>query len=162
MNIIMDVSVAIHFMYTAPVMKHHPKAPKVVIDTNIIVAAGFNKKSYSAQMINLIREKRLILVWNQTTLAETRAVIRQIPPLNWEEFASLFEPVNELKSHLSPGKFELISDQSDRKFAALAEYAHASLITNDEHLLSTRPYLNIDILTSKEACGKWNRFIELN
>jgi len=40
---------------------------RVVIDTNVFVAAGFNAKSASARILAAVREGRFQLIWNRPT-----------------------------------------------------------------------------------------------
>jgi predicted nucleic acid-binding protein len=127
------------------------KPDTVVLDTNVLVAAGFNPHSSSAKIIASIRTGKTTLVWNRSTRAESKAIIEQIPPLAWEAFSDLFRPEQEYQSETHPGDFEQIEDSDDRKFAALAAATQAALISNDEHLLSVRKQLKIRILTPKEA-----------
>lgn len=127
------------------------KPDKVILDTNVLVAAGFNPHSSSAKIIASIRAGKTTLVWNRSTLAESKAIIEQIPPLVWKQFSNLFSPEWEFQGETHPENFIEIEDPDDRKFAALAAATQATLISNDEHLLSVRNQLKIRILTPKEA-----------
>jgi uncharacterized protein len=122
----------------------------VVLDTNIFVAAGFNRGSRSAQLLKLLRQGRLRLVWNQATRQETRLVVEKIPPLDWEEIAGLFSSETEFLEPTSPDTYSIITDPDDRKFAALAAAAGAYLVSNDDHLLSVREELDLQVCTPAE------------
>ncbi len=61
------------------------KPTKVVLDTNILVAAGFNPDSHSSRLIKLIRQGKINLIWQTSTRAESRQVINQIPALDWPD-----------------------------------------------------------------------------
>lgn len=126
---------------------------KVVLDTNILVAAGFNSHSHSAEIIAAIRSGKIDFVWNRATKAESQAIIEKIPPLAWKQFADLFSPEREFHGQTHPQDFREIEDPDDRKFAALAAASQAVLISNDEHLLSAREQLKIQMLTPTEALG---------
>ena len=123
---------------------------KVILDTNIWVAAGFNPRSSSARIIQSIRGGAIQLVWDEATKAETKKILDQIPPLSWREFRGLFEPAAKFTGQTQPQDFGVIADPDDRKFAALAA-AGAGLISNDAHLLSVRHKLANHILTPEEA-----------
>ena len=125
---------------------------KVVLDTNILVAAGFNPESHSARLVSQIRQDKVDLVWQPATKAESRHVINKIPPLEWSEFEAMFEPENEHKEQLDEASDWLmqIEDPADRKFAALAQQAGAVLISNDDHLLAVRNQLPAQVLTPTE------------
>ena len=127
------------------------KPDTVVLDTNVLVAAGFNPHSSSAKIIASIRAGKTTLLWNRSTRAESKAIIEQIPPLAWKQFSNLFSPEWEFQGETHPDNFIEIKDPDDRKFAALAAATQATLISNDEHLLSVRNQLKIRILTPKEA-----------
>jgi putative PIN family toxin of toxin-antitoxin system len=122
----------------------------VVVDTNVFVAAAFNRGSHSAWIIEAVRNGRLRLVWNEATRRETRKILRQIPPVSWEAFAELFREENRHRGAVNEAWFEQVRDADDRKFAALAYAAQATLITQDDDLLSQRAGVGIRILTPTE------------
>lgn len=124
--------------------------PRIVLDTNVFVAAGFNRRSSSAQIIQGIEQGRFELVWHQATRRETERILRQIPRLSWEAFAPLFAKEAEYTGEIAPGEFLNIRDPDDRKFAALSVASGAVLITNDDHLLAPRAALGIEIKTPAE------------
>lgn len=128
--------------------------PKIVLDSNIFVGAGFNPQSSSARLVGWVREGRLRLIWHELTLAETRYQLEKIPPLDWKEVAALFRSRNEFIGNLPLDDYAFIADPDDRKFAALAEKAEALLVTNDEHLLSAATYLNVPVLTPTAAVAR--------
>ncbi len=130
-------------------------AHKVVLDTNILVAAGFNPASSSARIVQAIEERRVQLVWNEATKAESRKIIEKIPPLAWAKFEPLFERGTEFTGKVDGSRYDLIEDRDDRKFAALAAAANAALISNDEHLLSVRRSLDVTVLTPHEMVQRW-------
>lgn len=123
---------------------------RVIPDTNILVAAGFNPRSHAAGIVRRIRSGTLELVWHQQTKAEYRHIISKIPVLSWPEFEDLFAPEWEHKEPLTPGDFEDIPDPDDRKFAALAAASGAVLISNDQHLLTHRTQSGIRVMKSAE------------
>jgi predicted nucleic acid-binding protein len=122
----------------------------VILDTNVFVAAGFNRHSASARIVEQVRSGLLPMVWNEQTRRETQAVLRRIPPLSWSGVAELFREEDRYDGHTAPEKFDCVPDADDRKFAALAEACGAILITNDAHLLDCRERAGIRILTPEE------------
>jgi predicted nucleic acid-binding protein len=70
--------------------------------------------------------------------------------MSWSSVAELFREENRYEGETSPGKFDYIEDADDRKFAALSEAAGVVLITNDDHLLSTRHRDALNIQTPRE------------
>ena len=120
---------------------------RVVIDTNVFVAAGFNPRSAAARILDRVRDGRLQLVWNRPTRDETEMILRRIPRLDWGQFAELFQPEAEYSGAVDPDAFARIADPDDRKFAALSAAAIVPLVTNDNHLLAHRNTIGIDIIT---------------
>ena len=123
---------------------------RVVIDTNVFVAAGFNPRSPSALILAKIRQRRLQLVWSEPTRRETEMVLRRIPRLNWDKFADLFRPEGEFIGPVHPDVFMVIMDPDDRKFAALSAAVNRPLVTSDNHLRSQRNTIGIEVLTPAE------------
>jgi predicted nucleic acid-binding protein len=123
---------------------------RLVLDTNVFVAAGFNPRSHSAEIIRRAREDNWQVVWNEETRRETLRLLNQIPPLSREEFAGVFREKNRFVGPVDPGQFRFIEDPDDRKYAALAEASGATLVTNDDHLLSKRGRLGIPVMTPGE------------
>lgn len=128
--------------------------PAVVLDTNVFVAAGFNRRSSSARILERIREHQLRMVWNEHTQRETRYILEKIPPLAWDDVADLFRPEERFAASLDRTPFSAITDPDDRKFAALAVASEAVLVTADDHLLSQRHDPRVEILTPSEY---WHR-----
>jgi predicted nucleic acid-binding protein len=123
---------------------------KVILDTNIFVAAGFNRRSSSYIIISMVEDGKVKMVWNQRTLAETRRIINQIPVLHWSRFADIFRAESEFTGETHPENFGFIADPEDRKFAALAAATGATLITNDTHFLDVRDEFGGTILQPRE------------
>jgi predicted nucleic acid-binding protein len=126
----------------------------VILDTNVLVAAGFRRSGAAARIVAAIRRGDCRLVWNDATRRENEAVLRRIPPLDWNEFSGLFGPAGKFQGDtgpdLGPDLFGQIEDPEDRKFAALAAATGATVISADAHLLSCRNELPIAVLTARE------------
>ena len=132
----------------------HMPGTRVVLDTNVFVAAGFNRRSSSAQIIRGIEQGRFELVWDQATRRETERIVRQIPRLSWQAFAPLFRKEAEYTEEIAPGQFLNVEDPDDRKFAALSAASGSILITNDDHLIAPRSILDIEIRTPTEFLAR--------
>ena len=131
-------------------INEHEDGPRVVLDTNVFVAAAFNPRSHAAQVIGGVREGHLRLVWNEATCRETRRILERIPPISWEPFADLFREENRYGGRVNPGWFGHVHDPDDRVFGALAYAAGAALVTQDDDLLEGRSNVGIPILTPAE------------
>jgi predicted nucleic acid-binding protein len=121
----------------------------VILDTNVFVAAGFNRRSSAARMVEAVREGKLRMVWNESTRRETQYILDKIPPLSFARVADLFRDEDRFDGETKPEEFAAIADPDDRKFAALADATGAVLVTNDEHLLSERDTTRLRILTPR-------------
>lgn len=133
---------------------------RVVIDTNVFVAAGFNPRSASALILAKIRQRRLQLVWSEPTRRETEMVLRRIPRLNWDKFADLFRPEGEFIGPVHPDVFMVIMDPDDRKFAALSAAVNRPLVTSDNHLRSQRNTIGIEVLTPAEFWARMEKDLD--
>ena len=122
---------------------------RIVIDTNVFVAAGFSPRSAAARILAGVREGRFQLIWNEPTRRETEMILRQIPHLTWERVADLFRPETEFLDPVDPESFAFVPDPEDRKFAALSVAAQTPLVTNDNHLLSHKRSIGVDVLTPR-------------
>jgi predicted nucleic acid-binding protein len=119
----------------------------VVLDTNVFVAAGFNPRSASAKIVEAMKQGRLQMVWTDATRREIERIMQQIPPLRAYAIAELFRPEDRFSGVTYPEQFAFIPDPDDRKFAALAHVAGASLVSSDEHLLAYRDRMDVTVLT---------------
>jgi predicted nucleic acid-binding protein len=124
--------------------------PAVVLDTNVLVAAGFNPRSASARIVDAVKRGELRMVWNDATRREIERIVRKIPPLRAKAVTPLFRPEDRATVPTHPERFAEIPDPDDRKFAALAEATGAVLISNDEHLLGHRDRMNLTVVTPSE------------
>lgn len=121
----------------------------VILDTNVFVAAGFNRRSSAARIIQLVREGRLRIVWNAATQREIQYILDKIPPLSFARVEGLFCHENRYDGVTHVEEFAAIADPDDRKFAALAAATGAVLITNDDHLLSEAEATRLPIVTPR-------------
>jgi len=129
-----------------------PIAPTaVVLDTNIIVAAGLSPGSASARLVDAVARGRLRMPWSDVTRSEIERVVRRIPPLRGRDPAPLFRPEERVDAPMDPEGFGLVPDPDDRPFAALAAVAGATLVSNDEHLLGVRDRIGVTIRSSGEC-----------
>jgi uncharacterized protein len=132
---------------------------RVVLDTNVFVAAGFNPGSHSARLVEAVRDRRLRMVWDDATRTEIEHVMRQIPRLSWTRVADLLCPENRYGGSTHPEAFGFVPDPADRKFAALADAVQAPLVTSDAGLLNVAGQMAVPVLKPSEfarRCGALN------
>jgi predicted nucleic acid-binding protein len=127
---------------------------RVVLDTNVLVAAGFEPGSDSARIVQAARDGRVEVVWDEPTERESRRIVEKIPPLDWAEFTGIYRQQTKFVGERHPDRFEVIDDPTDRVFAALAKAAHATLVSNDDDVLSVRRELDLEVLTPSEFVRK--------
>jgi len=108
---------------------------RVVLDTNVLIAAAFRPASRSATLVREIREGRVGLVWDEPTRRESETLLRRIPPISWRDVSDLFRDEDRFPGSVDQRGFESVPDPDDRKFAALAAAAGATLVSLDAHLL---------------------------
>ncbi len=122
----------------------------VVVDTNILVAAGFKSGSSSRRIVEEIAAGELLLIWNEGTRRESLHVVGKIPPLDEAYFAELFLEQGRFDGSVDEELFDVIADRSDRKFAALAGAAQVVLVSNDSDFLDVRRDLSIEVYRPSE------------
>lgn len=96
---------------------------RIVLDTNVFIAAGFNLRSHAARLLAAVCDGALILAWHVETRAETLHVLSRIPPLRQLDVAELFRTDAEHTAPLDRTPYAGIPDPADRVFAALADRA---------------------------------------
>ena len=110
-------------------------AVRFVLDTNVFVAAGFNRRSSSARLIDAAREGLITAVWSRDTRAETEFILSKIPPLSLEIVRDVFKADGFYNGELDEDRFDVVEDPADRKFAALGEATGAAVVSSDSDLL---------------------------
>jgi predicted nucleic acid-binding protein len=111
----------------------------VVFDTSVLIAAAFRPGSGSARLVEAVRAGRFRLVWDEPTRRESETLFRRIPPLSWGDVADLFSDEDRYTGAVDASAFGGVPDPEDRKFAALAAAAGATLVSLDAHLLRAGP-----------------------
>lgn len=127
---------------------------RLVVDTNVFVAAAFNSSSSSAGILRGIERGRFTLIWNEATRRETEAVVGRIPRIDWDQFKHLFRPECENIVATDPDAFAEVEDPDDRKFAALAAVSEAILVTNDRHLLDQALTNRLDVMKPRDFLSR--------
>jgi predicted nucleic acid-binding protein len=122
----------------------------VILDTNVFVAAGFNKRSASANLLDRVRSGELRMIWNKATRAEIEHILGQIPGLSRRDAKKLFRREGHFRGRTHPHRFRYVPDPADRKFAALADASKTPLVSSDDDLLAGRRRARIPIQTPVE------------
>ncbi|TKJ26501.1 MAG: putative toxin-antitoxin system toxin component, PIN family [Hadesarchaea archaeon B3_Hades] len=109
---------------------------KVVLDTNVFIAAYFNRKSASARIIDLCLENKHELIFSPRLRKEVKLILKNVRAERGfhERIQSLFMNASKVKPIQKV--FMVKEDPEDNKFLECALEGEADyLITSDRHLL---------------------------
>lgn len=109
---------------------------KVVLDTNIFIAAYFNRKSASAKIINLCIENEHELIFSPRLRKEVELILKNVKAKGefQERIRSLF--MNASRVEPTQKVFVVKEDPDDNKFLECSLEGKVDyLITSDRHLL---------------------------
>ncbi|PAP77712.1 PIN domain-containing protein [Rubrivirga marina] len=126
-------------------------APRAVLDTNVLVAAGFRPRSASGRLAAAVRDGRLLALWTEATRAEAVSVLGRIPPLRPADLGALFPEAGQVQLLLDSDRFDRVPGPADRTFAALASAAGAPLVTADAPLAEGARAHGVDVRAPSEA-----------
>ncbi len=132
------------------------KPPKIVVDTNLLVAAFFNKKSSSFKILKMAEEGRIRLLWTKPIRNEARLILGNIKQAvkssmgNREILKNIFQRENKVEN---PPRVDVVKeDPEDNKFLGCALKGKAEMIvSNDQHLLNMQGFKGIPVLTPSKA-----------
>lgn len=109
---------------------------KVVLDTNIFIAAYFNRKSASARIIDLCLDNEHELIFSSRLHKEVELILNNVKAEGefQERIQNLFMNASQVKP--TQKVFMVKEDPDDNKFLECALEGKADyLITSDRHLL---------------------------
>jgi putative PIN family toxin of toxin-antitoxin system len=129
------------------------------------VAAFFNKRSASFEILKMAKEGRVQVLWTEPIKREAQKILTNIQhalravskkrfSFKGKKFLSqVFREENKI---INPPKLDIIKeDPDDNKFLSCALKGKADLIiTNDNHLLKIKNFKQIPILTPIRALEK--------
>ncbi|MBA7502932.1 hypothetical protein ES706_01537 [subsurface metagenome] len=108
----------------------------MVLDTNVFIAAYFNRKSASARIIDLCLENKHELIFSSRLRKEVRLILKNVRAERGfqKRIQSLFMNASRIKP--TQKIFMVKEDPEDNKFLECALEGKADyLITSDRHLL---------------------------
>lgn len=108
----------------------------MVLDTNVFIAAYFNRKSASARIIDLCLENKHELIFSSRLRKEVRLILKNVRAERGfqKRIQSLFMNASQIKP--TQKIFMVKEDPEDNKFLECALEGKADyLITSDRHLL---------------------------
>lgn len=125
------------------------KVPKVVIDTNVLIAATRNKESFSRKIINMAVNGDILPYATRKVLDENRALLEKAVSWQDELIDRYFTVVQEVVERYDLKVVDI--DPEDDKYINAALSAGAEyIITSDKHLLFYDKYENINIVSPKK------------
>lgn len=124
---------------------------KVVLDTNIFVAANFNPRSASAQILRMANQRKIKILWSESIRRELEIILNNIKAKT--KIRRLISKILVEQNKLARlPKIKIITDDpEDNKFISCALAGRADfIITNDIHLLKLKEFHNIRIVQPRE------------
>jgi putative PIN family toxin of toxin-antitoxin system len=128
---------------------------RVVLDTNVLVAAHFNPGSASNRILELCQRKELVLVLTSHILKEFSLILRNISARK-----SFQKRVDKIISQAilikkAPRVNVVTEDPEDNKFLSCALAGKADyIITSDRHLLVLRKFRGTKIVKPVQFLSK--------
>lgn len=135
-----------------------PCPPRVVLDTNLLVAAAYRPESASGRLVAACLEGRLqavatAAVQREYTFILPRAVRSRDASARLRQWLDCVQ-----QTAPAPGQHIVPGDPDDDKLLSAAVGARAdALITNDRLLLALHPYHNVAIVRPGRFCERWWR-----
>lgn len=123
------------------------RAPRVVIDTNILVAAAYKPGSASARVVSACLEGRLVAVVSSAIVREYRHILEKAVrgPARAETLDRLIASAVWVEPTETPAV--VAADPSDDMLFAAAVVATArAIVSNDRPVLQLKIYKNIHVI----------------
>ena len=127
--------------------------PAAVLDTNVVVAAGFRPGSASGRLVEAVREGRLLAFWTDATRREAERVVGRIPPLRGLDVEALFQSAAR-RDEPGQGGLEATPAGLARALAALARAEGAPLVTADAALADGASSHGVEALSPAAAARR--------
>jgi putative PIN family toxin of toxin-antitoxin system len=134
-----------------------PDAPRVVLDTNVLVGGAYAEGSASRRIIDACLAGELTAVLSPALRREYELILRQAVRVRGydESLRRLLEEAEVVEPERTPRV--VADDPEDDKLVAAALAAGATLVTNDHHLLELDPHGPLRIVRPGEFVREWLR-----
>lgn len=119
---------------------------RIVIDTNVLVASAYNRRSASRRIVDAVAEGKLELILSPGIQREYNRILPRAVcfPAELERLRAIIAAGQQVHPKSNPPVTE---DREDDKFLAAASAGAAeAVITNDPHLLSVDCYEGIRVV----------------
>ncbi len=131
---------------------------RVLLDTNVLIAAAYNRSSASARIVDRVERRELTMIVSPAIEHEYERLFPKAIryPAERKQIWKIVELAEAVVPESNPPVTE---DRDDDKFLAAAVAANAEvIISNDQHLLAVHPYRGIDIL---RPAAFWRRYLDV-
>ena len=128
---------------------------RVVLDTNVLVAAHFNPGSASNKILELCQRKKLVLVLTSHILKEFSRILRNISAR--KSFRKRIDKIisQAILLKRAPRVNVITEDPEDNKFLSCAVAGKADyIISSDKHLLVLKKFRGIKIVKPVQFLSK--------
>lgn len=128
-----------------------PRRPGIVIDTNLFIAAYWNRDSASAQILIAVYEGKIPFSYSQAIKKEVFYILSKIRPS--KKYIDFVTAVFDKGRLIKPQKHVSIikDDPQDDKYFDCAIYGKAKyIISNDKHILNVTAYPTIQKIRPAE------------
>ena len=116
---------------------------RIILDTNIIVSALWNKHGTPASVVRLVLEGSLTICYDSRIMTEyTDVLCRSEFPFNESDVNRLLDRIKEKGISVVAPKLEgSFIDDDDRMFYEVAVYCNATLITGNTRHYPDKPFI---------------------
>jgi len=125
--------------------------PRVVLDTNLLIAAGYSASSASRQIVEACLQGELTAILSPAVRREYEQLLRQA--LRRDDYRKKLQQLLDRAEVVEPSDTPRVvpEDPDDDKLLAAAVAGNADmLISNDQHLLQLGGYPGVRIMTPRE------------
>ena len=131
----------------------------VVLDTNLIIAAYYNRRSASAKILDLARNGKINVLWSEKVFEEAKFILDKIKA-GVKFRRSLLSIYKESRKIIKPERgITIISDDpSDNKLIGCAVKGASFIISNDHHLLDIGEFRGVKMVTPQNFLKKLNLY----
>jgi len=125
--------------------------PRIVLDTNLIIAGRYNPKSASSTIIDMCINHELIAIYSEKTRNENIRILGRVSPSKeyWKKIQMFFSKAFYIPDPTT--RINICSDYSDNKYFETAVDGSAQyIISSDKHLLEHNGYYGIKVMRPSE------------